>query len=529
MMDAPSVTLSFLGKSGIPATRRRQRDSPLAESSQAMPVPYRLDDAKCGTSAAGVISVAPDGTRPAQCNPKGTSPCCSKFGFCGSSDDHCLCDGCADYRTPGSSTASDSYRPPTSEPPPASRSAAVAPRPTPSQQAPAARPSSPSGSLSSVSEDPLPPLLPLGESGASDIELGNVPALEPLPWDVPTLPTVKPLDPYSGPDRALENPRAPYKPLAPLFPVRDRERVSISPGKVGGAPRSMGPTFRVLPPPAGVRATDGRATSNRASLGRAPYTSPERAAYKPPAEPAEDVSLTIGGEEESSRKMERGDGILEPPLDPLAKAGASTAAAAARERSRARARARASSPPPELTGFVPYRTAAPCTRPECSPIPSVCDANLRERVCSDECGAGTRGSCDDGAIGATASLCAFGTDCADCGERCCEDDLRWRASEGPWERNCLWYREHDAGCSSSADIGQHGACPATCGKCEVEVPHEDTLKQHGYRRQMPSQSVLAIGVGVGLAFGIAWVLARRKARRPRVAMRRSQVQVEVID
>ena len=49
----------------------------------------------------------PDGT-PAQCNPEGAlgpkgkfipGPCCSPFGYCGSSPDHCECGAnCIDYR-----------------------------------------------------------------------------------------------------------------------------------------------------------------------------------------------------------------------------------------------------------------------------------------------------------------------------------------------------------------------------------------------------------------------------------------------
>ena len=39
-----------------------------------------------------------------QCDPYDSEyHCCSKWGHCGSSDDHCKCDGCIDYRSNGKS------------------------------------------------------------------------------------------------------------------------------------------------------------------------------------------------------------------------------------------------------------------------------------------------------------------------------------------------------------------------------------------------------------------------------------------
>ena len=63
--------------------------------------PYRVADSRCGVGADGSVFAAPDGTSPAQCNAAGDFPCCSKFGHCGSSAEHCACSDCVDYRLVG--------------------------------------------------------------------------------------------------------------------------------------------------------------------------------------------------------------------------------------------------------------------------------------------------------------------------------------------------------------------------------------------------------------------------------------------
>ena len=40
-----------------------------------------------------------DGHTPAQCNPESEDPCCSEFGWCGKTKDHCNCKTCIDNRT----------------------------------------------------------------------------------------------------------------------------------------------------------------------------------------------------------------------------------------------------------------------------------------------------------------------------------------------------------------------------------------------------------------------------------------------
>ncbi|XP_070572361.1 uncharacterized protein [Ptychodera flava] len=55
------------------------------------------EDGRCGSGY-----TLPDGS-PAECNPYDpTSHCCSNFGWCGSTPDHCTCSGCTDFCAPES-------------------------------------------------------------------------------------------------------------------------------------------------------------------------------------------------------------------------------------------------------------------------------------------------------------------------------------------------------------------------------------------------------------------------------------------
>ena len=56
------------------------------------------DDGKCSGAGLSTPLFAPDGASLATCNPNSNSPCCSKWGFCGSSADHCDCADCVDFR-----------------------------------------------------------------------------------------------------------------------------------------------------------------------------------------------------------------------------------------------------------------------------------------------------------------------------------------------------------------------------------------------------------------------------------------------
>ena len=53
---------------------------------------FVLADGKCGPN-----NPLDDGS-PAKCDPNGDAFCCSEWGFCGSSDGHCNCEKCVDFR-----------------------------------------------------------------------------------------------------------------------------------------------------------------------------------------------------------------------------------------------------------------------------------------------------------------------------------------------------------------------------------------------------------------------------------------------
>ncbi|KAI8510906.1 hypothetical protein Bbelb_118220 [Branchiostoma belcheri] len=53
------------------------------------------EDGRCGPG------VSAPGTEVAECNPHSCNPCCSPYGWCGNTEDHCDCYDCIDYRTHG--------------------------------------------------------------------------------------------------------------------------------------------------------------------------------------------------------------------------------------------------------------------------------------------------------------------------------------------------------------------------------------------------------------------------------------------
>ncbi|KAF4722691.1 Beta-1,4-mannosyl-glycoprotein 4-beta-N-acetylglucosaminyltransferase [Perkinsus olseni] len=79
-------------KPSRPAAYPRSPPSAPRASAEATQPRWRTD-LRCGpqqTDAAG--------RRPAQCNPEGSAPCCSPGGWCGSTEAHCSCPACVDYR-----------------------------------------------------------------------------------------------------------------------------------------------------------------------------------------------------------------------------------------------------------------------------------------------------------------------------------------------------------------------------------------------------------------------------------------------
>ncbi len=70
------------------------------QSGSARFTSWRLADDRCGARFS-----APDGTQIGQCDPASAKPCCSRYGWCGGSDEHCFCESgsCVDYRAVASS------------------------------------------------------------------------------------------------------------------------------------------------------------------------------------------------------------------------------------------------------------------------------------------------------------------------------------------------------------------------------------------------------------------------------------------
>ncbi|CAE8654619.1 unnamed protein product, partial [Polarella glacialis] len=72
----------------------QQVENAVATITTAKPAgPNWRDDDKCGSN-----SELPPGPGVVGCNPDGKNPCCGPSGWCGSSPQHCDCEGCRDSR-----------------------------------------------------------------------------------------------------------------------------------------------------------------------------------------------------------------------------------------------------------------------------------------------------------------------------------------------------------------------------------------------------------------------------------------------
>ena len=80
--------ISFLDYAPTKFSLSLEKEEPIDEN-QA----YR-NDGRCGSEFK-----APNG-EVAECNPVGEYFCCSKWGFCGMTEEHCNCPECIDYRKP---------------------------------------------------------------------------------------------------------------------------------------------------------------------------------------------------------------------------------------------------------------------------------------------------------------------------------------------------------------------------------------------------------------------------------------------
>nr|ACO15391.1 Agglutinin isolectin 1 precursor [Caligus clemensi] len=60
--------------------------------------PLLLEGSVRSDRRCGKLFPLEDGSQ-SECNPKSANPCCSAFGYCGPGADHCSCEGCVDFRS----------------------------------------------------------------------------------------------------------------------------------------------------------------------------------------------------------------------------------------------------------------------------------------------------------------------------------------------------------------------------------------------------------------------------------------------
>lgn len=101
-------------------------------------------------------------------------------------------------------------------------------------------------------------------------------------------------------------------------------------------------------------------------------------------------------------------------------------------------------------GIDLYRTSGPVVPPP-------------PTSCSNTCSYRNDGDCDDGGPGSDYSLCALGTDTADCGSRCSTVVI----PPGPCINTCRW--AFDGECDDGGPGSDYNLCPrgTDCGDCGV--------------------------------------------------------------
>ena len=104
-----------------------------------------------------------------------------------------------------------------------------------------------------------------------------------------------------------------------------------------------------------------------------------------------------------------------------------------------------------------------------------------EVICTNEClYLPSDGNCNDRFSDDGAPVtCALGTDCADCGFRCCEDDLLFVGNESG--KNCAWFRDQGPGSCTEYPEAMR-ACPVSCNLCnppsgKIPFPQRSQLRE----------------------------------------------------
>ncbi len=125
-------------------------------------------------------------------------------------------------------------------------------------------------------------------------------------------------------------------------------------------------------------------------------------------------------------------------------------------------------------------------------------------LCADSCAYPSDGECDDGGSGAATELCAYGTDCADCGPRpatcvptcdgreCGGDGCGGTCGACVGVADCLGFTCVECACdvSTACDVGCESCDPECCveptrptsvatASCEMDVRSEDPIAETG--------------------------------------------------
>lgn len=159
-----------------------------------------------------------------------------------------------------------------------------------------------------------------------------------------------------------------------------------------------------------------------------------------------------------------------------------------------------------------------------------CQAPGLQPLCENTCRLRRNGFCDDSGIGGNLN-CAFGTDCDDCGPRCCEDDpfLLSHVFQAPAgasrKQACAHYTRLDPLCKNITKDYNLRACPRTCRQCGERViaytrparaPENATMRRLGRRaasEQTSASARVSLGLVSGLGVGSLAVILALSCRR----------------
>lgn len=149
-----------------------------------------------------------------------------------------------------------------------------------------------------------------------------------------------------------------------------------------------------------------------------------------------------------------------------------------------------------------------------------CDPDCTMELCSDTCEYQGDGECDDGGPGSATDLCAFGTDCSDCGSRtpACEPDCSGRECGGDGcggscgsgcapADTCVDFRCVSCACDTSS------ACDAGCESCDpdccVEPDRPSTVATAWVNASVVSEEPVRQSGATALVTGYSLVAQQR--------------------